>query len=75
MAWEGCLPQARTQERLEDIREVGKSRVNDGGIRLRTKCSGEHEPGKTERERANRGVSQVADGAAELTKATDGKQT
>jgi hypothetical protein len=70
-AWEGCLPQARNQERLEDGREVGKSRVDSGRLRLRKKCSSEHGPGKTERERANRGVSQVADGEAKLTEATD----
>jgi hypothetical protein len=52
----------------------GKSRVDDGGLRLRKKCSGERGPGKTERERANRGVSQVADGEAELTEATDGER-
>jgi hypothetical protein len=73
-AWEGCLPQARTQERLEDGREAGKSRVDGGRLRLRKKCSGERGPDKTERERANRGVSQVADGEAELTEATDGER-
>jgi hypothetical protein len=70
-AWEGFLPQARTQERLEGGREAGKSQVDGGGLRLRKKCSGERGPGKTKRERANRGVSRVADGEAELTEATN----
>jgi hypothetical protein len=73
-AWEGCLPQAQTHERLEDGKEAGKSRVDDGGLRQRKKCSGEHGPGKTERERAIRGVSRVADGEAELTEAMDRKR-
>jgi hypothetical protein len=35
------------------------------------KYSGECRPGETEGLRANRGVSRVADGKAELTEATD----
>jgi hypothetical protein len=41
-AWEGCLPQVRTQERLEDGGEAVKPRVDGGGLRRRKKCSGEH---------------------------------
>jgi hypothetical protein len=67
----GCLPQAQTQERLEDDREAGKSQVDGGGLRLCKKCSDERRPVKTERERANRAVSHVADGEAELTEATN----
>jgi hypothetical protein len=36
------------------------------------KCSGEHGPDETERERAHRRVSRVADGKAKLTVALDG---
>jgi hypothetical protein len=66
----GCLPQARTQERLEDGGEAVKSRVDGGGLRLHGKHSGERGPGNPERLGANRGVSQVAGGAAELTEET-----
>jgi hypothetical protein len=47
-------------------------RVDDDGLWLRKKCSGERVPGKPGREKANQRVSQVADGEAELTEATDG---
>jgi hypothetical protein len=40
-AWEGCLPQARTQERLEDGGEAVKPWVDCGRLQLRKKCSGE----------------------------------
>jgi hypothetical protein len=47
--------------------------VDDDGLWLRKKCSGERGPGKPGREKANQRVSQVADGEAELTEATDGR--
>ena len=34
-AWEGCLPQAQTQDRLEVSGEAMKPRVDGGGLRLR----------------------------------------
>jgi hypothetical protein len=71
----GCLPQARTQERLEDDREAVKSQVNGGRLRLHGKHSGEHGSGNTEGLGVNRGVSRVADGEAELTGATDATGT
>jgi hypothetical protein len=61
----GCLPQARTSERLED----------GGGLQLHGKHSDEHGPGKPEGLGANRGVSRVADGEAELTWTTDATGT
>jgi hypothetical protein len=70
----GCLPQAQTQERLEDGGEAVKSQVDGGGLRLHGKHSGEHGPGKPEGLGANRGVSRVADGEAELTRAMDATQ-
>jgi hypothetical protein len=47
-----------------------KSRVDDGGLRLRKKCSGERGPDKLEGEKTNRRVSRAAGGAAELTEGT-----
>jgi hypothetical protein len=44
----GCLPQARTQERLEDGGEAVKSRVDDGGLWLHGKHSGERGLGNLE---------------------------
>jgi hypothetical protein len=70
-AWEGCLPQERTEERLEDGGEAVKSRVDGGGVRLRKKCSSERGPDEPEKERTNRRVSRAAGGAAELTEAMD----
>jgi hypothetical protein len=67
----GCLPQAQTQEHLEDSREAVKSRVDGGGLRLHGKHSGERGPGKPEGLGANRGVSRATDGEAELTEETD----
>jgi hypothetical protein len=67
----GFLPQAQTQERLEDGGEAVKSRVDGGGLRLQGKHSGEHGPGKPEGLGANRGVSRATDDEAELTGATD----
>jgi hypothetical protein len=69
-AYGGCLPRARTQERLEDGGEVVKSRVDGGGLRLRKKCSSERGPGKPEGERTNQRVSRPAGDAAELTEGT-----
>jgi hypothetical protein len=71
----GCLPQAQTQERLEDGGEAVKSRVDGGGLRLHGKHSGECGLGKPEGLGANRGVSRVADGEAELTGATEATWT
>jgi hypothetical protein len=67
----GCLPQAQTQERLEDDMEAVKSWVDGGGLRLHRKHSGECGLGKPEGLGANRGVSRAADGEAELTGAMD----
>jgi hypothetical protein len=67
----GCLPQAQTQERLGNDGEAVKSWVDSGGLRLHWKHSGERGPGKPEGLGANRGVSRVADGEAELTRAID----
>jgi hypothetical protein len=55
----GCLPQARTQERLEDGGEAMKPRVDGGGLRLRKKCSGELRVMRWSlpRERARRGLN------------------
>jgi hypothetical protein len=52
----GCLPQVRTQERLEDGGEAVEPRVDGGGLRLRKKCSSERGPGKPEGERRNQRV-------------------
>jgi hypothetical protein len=67
----GCLPQAQTQERLEDDGEAVKSWVDGGGLRLHGKHSGERGPDKPEGLGANRGVSRAADGKAKLSGATD----
>jgi hypothetical protein len=67
----GCLPQAQTQERLEDGREAVKSWVDGSGLRLHGKHSSERGPGKPEGLGVNRGVSRATDGEAELTMATD----
>jgi hypothetical protein len=67
----GFLPQAQTQERLEDDGEAVKSQVDDGGLRLHGKHYGEHGPGKLEGLGENRRVSRATDGEAELTRATD----
>jgi hypothetical protein len=61
----------RTQERLGDGGDVVKPRVDGSGLRLCKKCFGEHGPDASEGNRANQGVSRVADGEAELTEATD----
>jgi hypothetical protein len=47
-----------------------KPRVDDGGLQLHGEDSGECGPSKPEGLRANREVSRVADGEAELTEAT-----
>jgi hypothetical protein len=65
----------RTPERLGYDGAAVEPRVDNGGLRLRKKCSGEHGPGKLEREKANRRVSQVAGDAAVLTRATDATGT
>jgi hypothetical protein len=65
----------RTQERLEDGWEAVKSRVDDSGLQLRKKCSGERGLDEPEGERTNRRVSRVANGEAELTGATDATGT
>jgi hypothetical protein len=52
-----------------------KSRVDGGGFRLHGKHSGERGLGNLEGLGANRGVSRVADGEAELTGATDATGT
>jgi hypothetical protein len=54
---------------LERWRKVGKPRVDGGGHRLQGEVSGERGVGEPEGLEANRGVSRVADGEAELTKA------
>jgi hypothetical protein len=46
-------------------------RVDGGGTPATQNCSGEREPDETERERAHRRVSRVADGKAKLTVALD----
>jgi hypothetical protein len=66
----GCLPQARTQERLEDGGEAARMRVDSGGLRLLGKHSGERGPGKPKGLGANRGVSKAIGGAVELTEGT-----
>jgi hypothetical protein len=55
---------------LGDGGDAGKPWVDDGGLRLHGEDSGEHGPGEPEGLGAYRGVSQVADGEAELTEAT-----
>jgi hypothetical protein len=65
----------RTPERLGDGGAAVEPRVDDGGLWLRKKCSGERGPGKPGREKANRRVSQVAGDAAVLTRATDATGT
>jgi hypothetical protein len=62
----GCLPQARTQKRLEDGGEAVKSWVDGGGLRLHRKHYGERGPYKPEGLGANQGVSRATGGAAEL---------
>jgi hypothetical protein len=47
-------------------------RVDGSGLQLRKKHSGERGPGKPGMEKANRRVSRVADGEAELTEARGG---
>jgi hypothetical protein len=59
----------QTQGRLGDGGDAGKPRVDGGGLRLHGKDSGERGPGEPEGLGANRGVSRVADGEAELTEA------
>jgi hypothetical protein len=67
----GCLPQARTEERLEDGGEAVNSRVDGDRLWLHVKHSGERKPGNPEGLGVNRGVSRVAGDAAELTEAID----
>jgi hypothetical protein len=55
----GCLPQARTQERLEDGREAVKSWFDDDRLHLDGKHSGEHGSGNPEGLGANRGVPEL----------------
>ena len=71
-AREGCSPRVQTLERLGDDGGVVEPLVDGGGLRLRKKCSGERGPGKPGREKANRRVSRVADGEAELIEVMDG---
>jgi hypothetical protein len=49
-------------------------RVDDDGLRLHKKRSGERGPGNSERRRANQRASRVDDGETELTAATNGAQ-
>jgi hypothetical protein len=71
-AWKGCSPRVRTPGCLENGGGAVEPLVDGGGLRLRKKRPGERGPGKPERGRANQRVSQVADGEAQLTEATDG---
>ena len=68
-AWEGCSPRVQTQGRLRDGGNAGKPRVDGGGLRQHGEVSDEHGSGEPEGLGANRGVSRVADGEAELTEA------
>jgi hypothetical protein len=65
----------QTQERQEDDGEAVKSRVDDDGLRLRKKCSGEHGPDELEGERTNQRVSRAAGDAATLTEGTSVMRT
>jgi hypothetical protein len=69
------LPQARTPERLEDGGKAVKSWVDGGRLQLHGKHSGEQGLGKPEGLGANRGVSRVVNGEAELTGAMEAKGT
>jgi hypothetical protein len=60
---------------LEDDREALRSRGDGGGLWLHGKHSGERGPGKPEGLGANREVSRVANGEAELTEATNATGT
>jgi hypothetical protein len=71
-AWEGRSPRVRTLGRLGNDAGAVEPRVDDGGLRLHRKHSGERRPGKSGRGRANQKVSRVADSKAELTEAMDG---
>jgi hypothetical protein len=71
-AWEGCSPRVQTPRRLGNGGAAVEPRVDDGELRLHKKRSGERGLGKPGREKANRRVSRVTDGEAELTEATDG---
>jgi hypothetical protein len=62
----GCLPQARTQERLEDDGEAVKPRIDGGGLRLHGKHYDERKPDKPKGLGVNQGVSRATRGAAEL---------
>jgi hypothetical protein len=55
--------------------EQRQRRKDTTGRRLRKNCSGERGSNESERGRAHRRVSRVADGEAELTVARDGAQT
>jgi hypothetical protein len=57
---------------LGDDRGAVEPQVDGSGLWLRKNCSNERGPGKPGREKANRRVSRVAGGEAELTEATDG---
>jgi hypothetical protein len=67
--WEGCSPQVQTQGCMSDGGNAGKPRVDGGGLRQHGEVSDEHGSGEPEGLGANRGVSRVADGEAELTEA------
>jgi hypothetical protein len=66
------LTSSANSRTLGEQRGVVEPRVDDGGLRLRKKRSGERGPGKSERGRANQRASRVADSEAELTAATNG---
>jgi hypothetical protein len=55
---------------LGDGGDTRKPRVDGGGLWLHRSDSGERGPSEPEGLRANRGVSRVADGEAELNDAT-----
>jgi hypothetical protein len=59
----------QTQGRLSDDGDAGKPQVDGGGLWLHGEVSGQRGPGEPEGLGANRGVSRVADGEAELTEA------
>jgi hypothetical protein len=56
------LPRVRTSGHLGNGRGAVEPRVDDGGLRLHKKRSGERGPGKSERGRENQRASRVADG-------------
>jgi hypothetical protein len=66
----GCSPREETLESRSNDRDAGTPRVKGGGAPAARENSGEHGPGGPEGLGANRGVSRVADGEAELTEAT-----